>query len=344
MRRSSVAGRLALAVAILLLTVSTSGWAAQEGANAEPAEIVMVTWRGCEDACQGFQDYIAASEVEAIVTVLDAGRDRSLLPGFVDQVIEMRPDLLVTWGTSVTLGMVGTIDGDGSGMVTGISTVFMIVADPVGARIIEEYSRSGRPDVTGTHNRVPEATQLRVLADYLPFERLGMVYNDDELNAVLKADEIKRVGRQQGFEVVERVLATDVEGSPLVEDIATAVADIASRDVDLIYLGSSSFLLENADAFTGAALEHGLPVATSYEAMVRDSHALIALASAYYNVGQLAGYQAERVLGDGQRPGDLDVLGLDRYSVLINIETARVLDLYPPMLLLRYAEIVGRSK
>ncbi len=75
--------------------------------------------------------------------------------------------------------------------------------------------------------------------------------------------------------------------------------------------------------------------------MVRDSHGLIALASAYYNVGQLAGYQAEQILAHGAMPGDLDVLGLDRFSVLANIDTARRLDLYPPILLLRYAEIVG---
>jgi hypothetical protein len=40
-------------------------------------------------------------------------------------------------------------------------------------------------------------------------------------------------------------------------------------------------------------------------------------------------------------PGDLDVLGLDRLSVLVNIDAARLLDLHLPMLLLRYAEIVG---
>jgi hypothetical protein len=38
------------------------------------------------------------------------------------------------------------------------------------------------------------------------------------------------------------------------------------------------------------------------------------------------------------------VLGLNRFTVLVNIETARSLGLYPPLLLLRYAEIVGIPK
>lgn len=332
------------AACALALTVLPGVTLAAEPETDASAHVVMVTWRGCEDACRGFQDHLATLPLDAEITLLDAGQDRALLPGFVDQVNQMHPDLLVTWGTSVTLGMIGTVDSDPETVVHDVPTVFMIVADPVGAGIIEEYARSGRPMVTGTHNRVPEETQMRVLADYLPFTRVGTIYNSDELNAVLKADEIKRVGEELGFEVVERVIEADAEGAPLVEDIPVAVADVAQQGVDLIYVGSSSFLLESADLFTSAALEHGLPVATSYEAMVRDSNALIALASAYYNVGQLAGFQAEQILVDGRVPGDLEVLGLDRFSVLVNIDTARELELYPPMLLLRYAEMVGSDQ
>ena len=335
MRRLAAA---ALGAAVALMPAASAQ--PMGSAQSDTVRIVMVTWRGCEEACRGFQDYLATGELDAQVILRDAGRDRELLPGFVEEINQLQPDLLVTWGTTVTLGMIGTLDETAS-RVTDVPTVFMIVADPVGASIVESYERSGRPLVTGTRNRVPEETQMRVLADYRPFDRIGLIYNTDELNAVLKAAEIHRVSAEQGFEVVERVLESDAEGSPLVDDIPRAVADIAAQGVDFLYVGSSSFLLANADLFTSAALEHGLPVATAYEAMVRDSHGLIALAAAYYNVGQLAGYQAEEILARGRAPGDLEVLGLNRFTVLVNIDTARQLDLYPPMLLLRYAEIVG---
>ena len=330
----------AVAFGILLVLVPTASARPSGSAQSETVRIVMVTFRGCEEACRGFQDYVATSELDAQIILRDIDRDRDLLPGIIEEVNELKPDLLVTWGTSVTRGMIGTLE-DSEGKVTDIPTVFMIVADPVGADIVESYERSGRPLITGTRNRVPEETQMRVLADYRPFERIGLIYNSDELNAVLKAEEIARVAADQGFEITERVLEADADGNPLVEDIPRAVADIAARDVDYLYVGSSSFLLANADLFTSAALEHRLPVATAYEAMVRESHGLIALAAAYYNVGQLAGYQAEEILARGKTPGDMEVLGLDRFTVLVNIDTARELELYPPMLLLRYAEIVG---
>lgn len=308
-----------------------------------PFEIFIVTFRGCEEACDGFLDYLDASDMDVSVTLRDIDRDRELLPDLVGEVNEARPDLLVTWGTTVTLGMIGTIADGGSGFVEGVPTVFMIVADPVGAGIVTSLEASGRPLVTGTRNRVPESTQMEILAEYRPFTKIGLVYNDTEVNAVLKAEEIHALGADLGFEVVERIVAVDAVGNPDVGDIEAAVADIAALGPTFLYLGSSSFLLENADAFTSAAIAHGLPVATAYDAMVRDSKALISVASAYYNVGQLAGFQAERILSDGEHPGDMEVLGLDRFTVLVNMETARELELYPPMLFLRFAEIVNGS-
>lgn len=335
-RHRSAVRSLAVIIAFALGVTAASAQTSDDALS-----IVMVTFRGCEEACEGFRDYVEQSGMNAEVVVLDVARDQELIPAMRDEVRRLAPDLLVTWGTSVTRGMIGTVDGTDPEFVSGIPTVFMIVADPVGAKIVNSRQDPGRPYVTGTINRVPEEIQMRVLAEYRPFDRIGVIYNDDELNSVLKAEEIGRVGVEQGFDVVNRVLKNGADGSPLVEDIAVAVADLAASDIDFLYLGSSSFLLANADALTGAAIDEGIPLATAYDAMVRDSDALIALSNAYYNVGQLAGRQAERILVDGASPGDLEVVGLDRFTVLINIDTAAKLDLYPPMLLLRYAEIIG---
>lgn len=346
MRASSVVLRWFLAAGLAWVAMAAAQAPGAQQAGASDADtgastIVMVLWRGCEDACRGFMDFVADSGIRAEYVLRDAEGDRTRLPGFVEEVDAMRPDLLVTWGTSVTLGMIGTMDGDGRDVVSGVPTVFMIVADPVGARIVESYDRSGRTFVTGTRNRVPEDRQLRMLQAYRPFTRIGLIYNDTEANALLKAQEVRDVAAAQGIDVVERVLANGADGKPRVEDIPLAIAEIASQDVGFLYVGSSSFIVEHADLFTSEALRHRLPVATAYEAMVRSSGALIAMASPYYNVGQLAGYQAERILRDRRTPGDLEIAGLDRFTVLINIETARSLDLFPPLLLLRYAEVVG---
>src|SRR3546814_20558397 len=75
----------------------------------------------------------------------------------------------------------------------------MIVADPVGASIVESLEHTGRPNLTGTYNRVPEAVNIETIRAYLPsFKRLGLLYNSDEKNSVLKRDEIAALTDELG--------------------------------------------------------------------------------------------------------------------------------------------------
>lgn len=306
--------------------------------------ILMVVWRGCEQACQGFKDYIRERGIAAEIIIRDAQRDRSLLPEFILEAKKRKVDLVVTWGTSVTRGMVGAFDKvDPASHITEIPVIFMIVADPVGANIIESYDSSGRNNVTGTRNRVPEEVQIKAISAYRPLRKLGLLFNKDELNSVLNAEKIKTLAGQLGFELFSYELSLKANGKPNVEEIPAAISSMKQANVDFIYIGSSSFLMANRDQVTSEAIRQGLPVATAYEAMASESHALVAVASRYYNVGKLAAFQAEQVLINKVPPIQIPIRSLSRYSYIINMETARLLKIYPPLDVLRYAEIVKGS-
>ncbi|MFC6670694.1 hypothetical protein [Marinobacterium aestuariivivens] len=47
------------------------------------------------------------------------------------------------------------------------------------------------------------------------------------------------------------------------------------------------------------------------------------------------------MLFQGQLPGELEISSLSRFSVFINIAVARELGLFPPIQLLRFAELVN---
>ena len=78
-----------------------------------------------------------------------------------------------------------------------------------------------------------------------------------------------------------------------------------------------------------------------YEQLVRNEKALVSVAARYYDVGRLAGAQAERILVEGIRPGDLPVVRMTEFAVVINLAVAKSLNLFPPMDLLQIAEIVN---
>ena len=305
--------------------------------------VYLALWRGCEDACQGFEEELAASGLDLEIERRDAGRDQDRLPGFVAEARALDADVVVTWGTSVTLALAGTLDEPDAPLRLGDRpVVFMIVSDPVGSRIVASYERTGRPNVTGTRNRVPEEVNIETIRAYTPtFRRLGLLYNPDEANSVLKRDELSRLAREMGFELVDRALALGPGGKPDPLSIAPGLEEIKRAGVDFLYFGSSSFLREHGDLFTREALERGLPLLSPYEKLVRDSQALISVAAPYREVGRLAAQQVVRILRDGTPAGDLPVVSLDRFAYVINMQTAKRLQLFPPIDFLQFAETVN---
>ena len=327
-------------VALLFGTVIV---ALASNANAASKLVYAVFWNGCEKACQGFQDHFTDAGINAEMVIRDAEQYKALLANFRQEIREMRPDLVLTYGTSVTCGIAGTLDVLGDPRFNGeIPHVFMVVADPVGARVVESLDSTGRANVTGTFNRVPEAVNINTIRSYLPeFQRLGLIYNSSEANSILKRNEVAGLSKQMGFEVVAVELELAEDGKPTATDIPPAVAELAARDVDFIYLGSSSFLDVNSDLFTDAAVEHGIPVLSPYERLVTGSNALLSVAARYYDVGRLAGSQAEKILVDGMSPGDLPVARMTEFAYVVNMQVARTLNLFPPVEILQIAETVN---
>ncbi len=311
-------------------------------AFAAPFKIMIVTWSGCEQACQGFEDYLREQRVPAEIMLRDAGGQKERLLAIRQEAAASRPDLVVTYGTNVSRALAGTLDDAESRVRLSMPKVFMIVADPVGAGLVRSLDSPGRSDLTGTYNRVPETVNIETIRSYLPrFRRLGLLVNRDEKNALVKLDEMVALGKSIGFDVVSADLSLDGQGKPRGEDIATKLGDLKAAGVDFVYLGSSSFLREQRDTFTSAALAQGLPLLTPYEVMVRESKALMSVAARYYDVGRLAAEQARKILQDGAEPGRLPIARITRFAITINMSVAKQLRKIPPIELLQVAEIVN---
>jgi len=329
----------------LLLVLACSFFWPATGAQAQAKKeftIYMVLWNGCEEACRGFSDYITGAGIDAELIIRDAGQDKNKLPGFAKEARALEVDLVVTWGTSVTRGIAGTLtDQDDPRFINDIPLVFMVVADPVGSKIILSYENTGRANVTGTRNRVPEAVNINTIRAYFPaFKRLGLLYNTNEHNSVVKKEEIADLTKLMNFELVALELELGADGKPKTESIVSRMTELKAADVDFIYLGSSSFLDANRDIFTRSAVDHGIPVLSPYERLVRNSHALISIAARYQDVGALAGRQANSILVEHKMPGDLPVLSVDRYAYVVNMRIAKELNMFPSVEILQIAEIV----
>ena len=331
-----------LAMAALLVVLAVPPGTDSFAQAKKTYTIYMVFWRGCEEACEGFKEYMAESGIDAELVMRNADRDKTKLPEYVKEARALGADLVLTWGTSVTRGMAGTLSDQGDPrFINDIPVVFMVVADPIGSKVIESYEKTGRDNVTGTRNRVPESVNINTIRSIRPdFKRLGILYNTNENNSVVKVNEVAALAKEMDFELVALELELGADGKPTPESIPARMAELQAAGVDFIYLGSSSFLDVHREIFTKSALDHGIPVLSPYERLVRDSHALLSIAARYQDVGRLAGRQVKSILIDGKKPGDLPVLSVDQYAYVVNMRTAKQLNVFPSVEMLQIAEIV----
>ncbi|MBL4692051.1 MAG: ABC transporter substrate-binding protein [Magnetovibrio sp.] len=307
---------------------------------AKTYKIYVVLWRGWEEAAQGFKDYLEETHTPFELIVRDANLDKSKIPGFVAEARDMDVDLIVTWGTTVTREMLGKHGQvDPSRHITERPALFMIVSQPVGSNIVSSLNGSGR-NITGVAHIVPEQTQIMVARSYIDIKRIGMLYNERENNAEVTMKNLKALQGPMGFELIARPIPIAKDGKPSPKSIPILVEELARTGIDMFYIGPDSFMTVHADKYTEAAAKFGIPVFAASEIPVQDYGALMGVVNRYRSIGKLAAQKARDILINGANPSDMKIEQPNRFSIIINMTAARNLKLYPPLLLLKAAELI----
>ncbi len=302
--------------------------------------IFMVLGRGEGTNEQGFKDHLARSGLEIDYITRNTGGDSSLLPGIVKEIKELRPDLVYTWGTPQTRAVVGPWDDPDPGpYVRDLPVLFTYVATPLDAKIVPQLERPGG-NVTGTIHIAPITAQVNAILAYRPIRRLAMVFNPAERNSLLVLEELRDECARRDLELIEAP-APLTDGKPDPADIPHLIAQCRVRGGELLYLGPDTFITTtHRHEVAAAALAERLPTFSATELIVRSSRALFSLSSSPYGIGRLTGVKALQILVEGRAPGEIQVETLRRFSILINMATARELSCYPPLSLLNFAEVV----
>jgi len=329
-------------ILILCATISLA-WIQRVDAADNKKLILGVFYEGCELTCEGFITGIEESGFDAEIIIRDIKQDKTVLPRMVEEAREIDVDLVLTWGTSITLGVAGTLDDIGDKrFLQDIPVVFTVVADPFGTRIAESFERSGRDNVAGTFNRVPESSNIDIIKQYDPgFKRLGLLYNSNERNSVIKFEELRELAPTMGIELVALEIDPGNDGIPDASKLPIRMAELKDHGIKWVYLGSSSFLRLNGELYTSLAVENGIAIVSPYESLVRDQHALLSIAAHRTDVGRLAADQALKILRDGVSPGELPIVRATYFAYVVNMNVARKLNMFPSVGILQVAETVN---
>ena len=303
--------------------------------------VLMLTYRGTTDVDIGFQNYLSEAGLNVEFTVRDVRQDTRRIAAILDELPALAPDLIYTWGTPVTLAVTGTVDQPNPHPALGhIPVVFALVADPQKAGIVNTLSAPER-NVTGASHVVPLERQLQHMRSYRDFDKLGVLYNAAEANSQAVIQGLKQYGLSNGKQIMASPLQQSEDGKPTADGLESLIDQLHRDGAQWLYLPPDTFLGTIYDRITPLAMARKLPLFASTELAMRTGNALTGVVSRYYSVGQLAGAKAADILQGHKTVQQTPVESLKRFSLMVNMQMAQQLELYPPLPLLNYAEVVA---
>jgi ABC-type uncharacterized transport system substrate-binding protein len=206
-------------------------------AGSKTLKIAMVLWRGETEAEKGFQQGLKEFGYSVQYTVMNAGQDRTELGRLLRENLEPKLetfDYVYVFGTTVASATRSIVQDR-------VPQIFNIVADPVGAGIVQSLDSSGG-NIAGVTNEIPLSLQLQTALKIIPSKRLGLLFNPREKNSMLVRDKISEIGGKLRFEII------DLRSPPAQDMLQENLQKLKDRSVvvDAVYLPPDSFLVSNA--------------------------------------------------------------------------------------------------
>jgi len=322
---------------VLALTCMTPAPAA-----ARTYRVAMVLSAGMGDVERAFEESFADSGQALQATEVRFSGSQSDQPQLVARLRELAPDLIYTVDTATTLAVAGPVDGDPSRFIEDIPVIFTSVSDPVGAGLVPQLARPGR-NVTGVIPLAPLSMQLDAAEDFHLAKSIGFLYGRESQALVL--DQLRKLCNARGITLLDEQLPQTSQGQVDPQAIAAAVAHLKNQGAESLYIGPETFATaELQETVVQAALQAHLPTFTALETAIRNHGALFGVVSPPANIGRFAALKALRVLSSRKFARDEPIETLEHFSIVINMQTALRLQVYPPLPLLDAADIVTAVK
>jgi putative ABC transport system substrate-binding protein len=206
--------------------------------------------------------------------------------------------------------------------------------DPVKLGIVESLARPGG-NVTGVSFLVNglAAKAIELLHDLLPHASiLGLLVNPNDPNAVSDINETQRAVDSFGQTLVVGKVST-------VGEIDTAFVMFAAAGVQALFVDTEPFLADQRDKLVALSARNKLPAVYQLRSFAV-AGGLASYGTSITDANRQLGNYTARVL-TGAKPADLPVIQSTRFELVINLKTAKMLELnIPQMLLARADEVI----
>jgi putative ABC transport system substrate-binding protein len=244
----------------------------------------------------------------------------------IDELLAGQPDLIVTSG--------GTTTGPTAQATNTVPIVFMSAVDPVGAGIVESLAHPGG-NVTGFMQFDYSLTGkwLEMLKQISPsVSHVGVVRDATINSGVGQFAVIQSVAGSLGIDVVPI-------GSRDEREIENGVIKVTRFANAGLVVTAGAAMNAHRDFIVNLAIQRGLPAVYGHRNWA-ESGGLISYGPDLIAMSKLAAGYIDRIL-KGEKPADLPVQAPTNYELVVNLKTAKAVNVtIPAALLARANEVI----
>jgi len=238
------------------------------------------------------------------------------LPELASQLVRLKVDVIVTGGGYPTVQAVQKA-------TTTIPIVMANVNDAVGLGLVASLARPGG-NTTGISSLTPELSgkMIELAKETIPkASRLATLANPSGLNWKLNRKEMEDAARSSGVQL----LALEMRGP---DDLESAFDAARKKRADALILPAAGFLSLYRKRIVDLAAQSRLPAIGS-DARWAEEGCLLAYGPSTAEFYRRAGIYVDKIL-KGAKPADLPVERPTKFELVINLKTAKALNLTIP--------------
>jgi putative ABC transport system substrate-binding protein len=216
---------------------------------------------------------------------------------------------------------------------TTIPIVFLIGNDPIGLDLVASLARPGK-NITGVSWFGVDlvAKQLSLLHEFVPNAVvIALLVDLNVPNATSRVSQVQAAAHALGLQLV-------VLNARTASDIELAFGRLVQERARALLVGAGAFLLSRRAQIIALAARHAIPAMYGFHEYSADG-GLISYGNDIPDAFHRAGIYTGRIL-KGEKPADLPVERTTKFELVINLKTAKTLNLDIPLKLQQLADEV----
>jgi putative ABC transport system substrate-binding protein len=247
------------------------------------------------------------------------------LPALAADLVRRRVAVIATIGIDPALAA--------KAATPNIPIVFATGGDPVASGLVASLKRPGA-NVTGIANPAAEVTvkQLQLLHELIPNAAVFGVLADPAILVTLPAiGDLQAAARALGVQLAVVNARTD-------SDLEAAFTSFSQQRVGAVLILAGTFYNRRMEQLAALAARHALPAIYPFREFAL-AGGLTSYGSSFRYVYHQVGIYTGRIL-KGEKPADLPIMLPTKLEFVINVKTAKALNLTIPETLLATADEV----